>query len=130
MILLDKVRIPCAGLTGFRDLHQQNAGFAVRVAVAMVGRLVHCGPDGRGVRVGEGPALAHRRLAIRDPSEVGHQPVVSTCGRYVIAFNGGIYNHPDLRAELKAAGGCARLVGPFGYRDASGGYRSTWRQSA
>lgn len=64
------------------------------------------GPDGEGAwysddgRVG----LAHRRLAILDLSERGAQPMVSADGRYVITFNGEIYNHPALRRELERDG--------------------------
>jgi len=65
--------------------------------------IVHRGPDDAGVWVDEmaGVALAHRRLSILDLSSAGHQPMVSTCGRYVIVFNGEIYNHLALRRELE-----------------------------
>ncbi len=57
------------------------------------------GPDGSGVwsDVGQGLTLAHRRLAILDVSEAGHQPMISKCKRYVLSYNGEIYNHLDLR---------------------------------
>lgn len=48
--------------------------------------------------------LGHRRLAILELSPAGHQPMHSACGRYVIAFNGEIYNHLELRADLEHAG--------------------------
>jgi asparagine synthase (glutamine-hydrolysing) len=68
--------------------------------------IVHRGPDGDGVWVDEaaGIALAHRRLAIVDLSPLGRQPMESADGRWVIAFNGEIYNFQDLRAELEARG--------------------------
>ena len=68
--------------------------------------LIHRGPDDGGTwfdseqRIGFG----HRRLAIVDLSPAGHQPMVSGSGRYVTAFNGEIYNHLDIRAELEELG--------------------------
>jgi asparagine synthase (glutamine-hydrolysing) len=64
----------------------------------------HRGPDDSGCWLDEdaGLGLGHRRLSIIDLSAAGHQPMASTCGRYVIAFNGEIYNHLALRAELEA----------------------------
>lgn len=64
------------------------------------------GPDDAGVWSDDaaGIALGHRRLAILDLSPAGHQPMVSACGRFVIAFNGEIYNHLEIRAELELAG--------------------------
>ena len=68
--------------------------------------LSHRGPDDEGVWIDEaaGIALGHRRLAILDLSPAGHQPMVSTCGRYVLVFNGEIYNHLELRQELMVLG--------------------------
>jgi asparagine synthase (glutamine-hydrolysing) len=64
----------------------------------MAQRLRHRGPDGDGVWGAPGVALAHRRLAILDLSEGGHQPMVF--GSHVLSYNGEIYNHERLRAEL------------------------------
>lgn len=70
---------------------------------SMAHTLIHRGPDDGGVwcdgveRIG----LGHRRLAVVDLSPAGHQPMISASERYVIAFNGEIYNHLDLRLELK-----------------------------
>jgi len=68
----------------------------------MIGRLVHRGPDDAGAWSDEnvGVALGHRRLAILDLSPAGHQPMLSASGRFVIVFNGEIYNHLALRSEL------------------------------
>ena len=78
-----------------------------REVVAQMGeRILHRGPDGSGTWCDEsaGFALNHRRLAILDLSAAGHQPMVSSCGRFVIAFNGEIYNHKELRASLDNSG--------------------------
>lgn len=76
------------------------------LAAAMAEKLRHRGPDSGGVWADEdaGIALGHRRLAIVDLSPEGRQPMTSADGRYVIAFNGEIYNHARLRAELINAG--------------------------
>lgn len=72
----------------------------------MLGRMgeaiMHRGPDNSGVwvDVDAGIGLSHRRLSILDLSPAGHQPMTSVSGRYVIAFNGEIYNHLDLRRQL------------------------------
>jgi asparagine synthase (glutamine-hydrolysing) len=62
----------------------------------------HRGPDDRGewYDAEAGVGLAHRRLAIVDLSPAGHQPMHSVCGRFVIAFNGEIYNHLEIRKSL------------------------------
>src|SRR5262249_37204967 len=64
------------------------------------------GPDDEGVWVDadSGIAFGHRRLAIVDLSAAGHQPMRSTCGRYVVTYNGEIYNFLELRRELESAG--------------------------
>ncbi len=78
--------------------------------LAIGATLHHRGPDDGGVWrddvAGSGGCLTlgHRRLSILDLSPAGHQPMLSSCGRYAIAFNGEIYNHLDIRAGLLAAG--------------------------
>ncbi len=88
-------------------------------------RLAHRGPDDAGIWCdpGAGIALGHRRLAVLDLSPQGHQPMVSACGRYVLVYNGEIYNHRDLRAELESRGAGAPLVRACRYRNAAGGHR-------
>ena len=72
----------------------------------MARRIVRRGPDDEGVWAdGEmGLALAHRRLAVLDLSPAGHQPMLSSCGRCVLVFNGEIYNHLELRKAVDAGG--------------------------
>lgn len=69
--------------------------------------MVHRGPDASGIwtNAAAGVAFGHRRLAVIDLSEAGLQPMRSACGRFVVTFNGEIYNHLDIRAELEANGG-------------------------
>ena len=76
------------------------------LADAMGGALLHRGPDaGASWRDEEaGVALSYRRLAIQDLSEAGDQPMISPCGRYVMVYNGEVYNAPDMRAALEAEG--------------------------
>lgn len=69
----------------------------------MCDAMVHRGPDDGGIDLGIGMALGMRRLAIFDPAN-GQQPLRSPDSRYTLVFNGAIYNHPDLRRELAAAG--------------------------
>ena len=65
--------------------------------------LLHRGPDDGGVWVDKrvGVALGHRRLSILDLTPAGHQPMHSECGRYVLVFNGEIYNHLEIRTHLE-----------------------------
>jgi asparagine synthase (glutamine-hydrolysing) len=79
---------------------------APATARAMGDALRHRGPDDSGewIDAARGIALAHRRLAIVDLSAAGHQPMVSADGRWVLVFNGEVYNHPELRDALAAAG--------------------------
>lgn len=73
---------------------------------AMAATLRHRGPDDGGIWFDRTACvgLAHRRLSIVDLSAGGHQPMASADGRYVIAYNGEIYNHRQLRKELEQAG--------------------------
>ena len=90
------------GLTGFIQPHGFRAAVAHATAEAMARQILHRGPDDWGVWTDAdvGLALAHRRLSILDLSPAGHQPMVSGSGRFVIAFNGEIYNHLALREAL------------------------------
>lgn len=94
------------GVTGFI----RSTGFEIIEAESKLRRmsasLVHRGPDDEGLWLDEtaGVALAHRRLAIVDLTPAGHQPMHSASERYVLVFNGEIYNHRALRRELEGSG--------------------------
>ena len=68
----------------------------------MADKLRHRGPDACGIweDAGASIVLAHTRLSILDLTAAGDQPIVSHCGRYVVAYNGEIYNHIEVRQEL------------------------------
>ena len=87
-----------AWLTSADSVEQQLA--------VMADALTPRGPDSAGYWSDpeQTIALAHRRLAIIEPSETGHQPMMSASGRYVISFNGEVYNHLDLRKRLSNGG--------------------------
>jgi asparagine synthase (glutamine-hydrolysing) len=89
------------GFAGFLDLTQATPD-RERVVRAMAATLVHRGPDDDGTWTDDaaGIALGFRRLAIIDLTPQGHQPMTSHDGRWVISFNGEIYNHAALRARL------------------------------
>ncbi len=71
---------------------------------AMTDALSHRGPDGEGCFTSTFGTLGHRRLSIIDLSEAGKQPMHSASGRFVISFNGEIYNYKELRGELEREG--------------------------
>ena len=79
----------------------------------MAGALRHRGPDDQGVwrDAGAGIGLAHQRLSILDLSPAGHQPMHSAHDRYVLVFNGEIYNFAALRRELEQSGAAPAWVG-------------------
>jgi asparagine synthase (glutamine-hydrolysing) len=90
------------GFTGF--VTSKRLDSAESVLARMAEAIAHRGPDDLGVwwDALAGLGFAHRRLSIVDLSPAGHQPMFSASGRYVIAFNGEIYNHMALRSELEA----------------------------
>lgn len=83
------------GNAGNQGLEQQTR--------SMTDALHYRGPDGDGIWLDHdiGIGLGHRRLSILDLSSAGHQPMISASGRYIIAFNGEIYNHLELRTDLE-----------------------------
>lgn len=94
------------GIVGFLSAGQWNRlGLTETLLARMADAIAHRGPDSAGYWCDEaGIALGHRRLSILDLSPAGHQPMQSAGGRYVIAFNGEIYNHLELRQALEDAG--------------------------
>ncbi len=91
------------GIAGLFDLSRgQPAGALDRAVRNMIDTLDHRGPDGQGTFVDEagGVALGHRRLAVIDLSDAGAQPMTSANGRFVIAFNGEIYNFAEIARAL------------------------------
>jgi len=95
-------------MCGFAGLIERNPVPEPRLRDAitrMTAALVHRGPDDQGIWLDQqaGMALGHRRLSILDLSPCGHQPMLSHCGRYVLAFNGEIYNYQALRDRLDNA---------------------------
>ena len=94
------------GFTGFLDRTESTSPDQLRDIVGrMTATLQYRGPDDDGIWTDTSAcvALGHRRLSILDLSPAGHQPMVSRSGRFVIAFNGEIYNHLALRQALETA---------------------------
>ena len=93
--------------SGFLSLQSKGTTAQIeQLANAMGEALAYRGPDDHGVwsDAEVGIAFAHRRLSIVDLSPAGHQPMISADGRYVIAYNGEVYNHQILRSELESRG--------------------------
>lgn len=91
------------GFAGFIDASCSAPSTAWRSLLEHMGdALAHRGPDDSGIWLNAeaGIGLSHRRLSVLELSSAGHQPMMSASGRYVIVFNGEIYNHLDLRKEL------------------------------
>jgi asparagine synthase (glutamine-hydrolysing) len=95
------------GLTGFWDFTSQfNREKLTTIAVNMADKISHRGPDDYGAWVDEniGLAMAHRRLTIIDLTTAGSQPMHSASNRFVIIYNGEVYNAPQLQQELVKLG--------------------------
>ena len=91
------------GIVGIYNYRNNNLVDQDRL-VKMRDIMSHRGPDGFGIYINESIGLAHRRLSILDLTENGAQPLSSSDGRYVITFNGEIFNYLDLRPELENDG--------------------------
>jgi asparagine synthase (glutamine-hydrolysing) len=95
------------GITGFFDPSRDSSKQVLdQTVTSMAAAIAHRGPDGHGIWTDEtsGLALGHRRLAIIDLSEDGAQPMASANGRYILAYNGEVYNFQHLRRELEGKG--------------------------
>ncbi len=99
-------------MCGFTGIYQPDGADAdtADALTRMTAALAHRGPDAAGawIDLPGGIALGHRRLSILDLTVEGNQPMPSASGRFVIAFNGEIYNHAELRSELAARGAVFR----------------------
>jgi asparagine synthase (glutamine-hydrolysing) len=87
------------GINGIVSLRGETENYGVAVE-GMNAALAHRGPNDHGVFSENGVTLGHRRLSIIDLSTAGHQPMQSADGRYVLVFNGEIYNFRELRSQL------------------------------
>src|ERR1700761_3859502 len=96
------------GIAGFivDPTQRQSCAQIETIARAMDMSLAHRGPDDHDIWIDRdgGAALIHRRLAIVDLSAAGHQPMHSADGRFVIVYNGEVYSHAPIRAEIEATG--------------------------
>jgi asparagine synthase (glutamine-hydrolysing) len=106
-------RLTMCGIAGWLRIEAGGPGGGAEIVAAMTETLRHRGPDGGGIWQSSrgGVALGHRRLNVIDLSDAGGQPMQSASGRWVLTYNGEIYNHRALRAELEAAGGAPRWRG-------------------
>src|SRR4051812_16470072 len=93
------------GIAGFWETKPATVEIAEKIGSAMADRIASRGPDDSGVwsDADAGITLAHRRLSILDLSAAGHQPMLSPARRFVVIFNGEIYNHLELRQQLESA---------------------------
>ncbi|MDE0784354.1 MAG: asparagine synthetase B, partial [Planktomarina sp.] len=101
------------GITGLWEVPFRPEGELNEMAQSMSNAIAHRGPDDSGTWSDPqaGIALGHQRLSIIDLSPAGHQPMASSSGRFVIAFNGEIYNHLELRTELDNSSNPSALAG-------------------
>jgi asparagine synthase (glutamine-hydrolysing) len=106
------------GITGLWENPGRRECELNEMVQTMANAIAHRGPDDSGAWSDPqvGIALGHRRLSIIDLSPAGHQPMTSSTGRFVIAFNGEIYNHLELRAELDNSSKLNALPGEAGTR--------------
>ena len=86
------------GITGY---YSPNKGFSEFELHVMTNTLAHRGPDAEGYFINEFIGLGHRRLSIIDLSVTANQPMHSACNRYVMVYNGEVYNYQEIAAELK-----------------------------
>lgn len=90
------------GVSGLINLNREPVSPVILKKMTDV--IAHRGPDGEGHWIEGHVGLGHRRLAIIDLSPAGHQPMISSDHRFVLSYNGEVYNYRELRTELEAEG--------------------------
>ncbi len=92
-------------MCGILGIYNLDGSSVIRDSIVEMGNQInHRGPDGEGIFVQNNIGFVHKRLAILDPSENGQQPMHSKDGKWVVIFNGCIYNFKELREELVGKG--------------------------
>ena len=95
------------GIAGFLELERRPGTQELEaIAGAMAAKLAHRGPDAHGVFVDAdaGVGFGHTRLSIIDLSPAGRQPMLDSDQRFVLSYNGEIYNYRELRTQLESEG--------------------------
>ncbi len=90
------------GIAGILNLNGQPV--SEKILYKMTNAISHRGPDGEGYYIDRFLGMGHRRLAIIDPSPAGHQPMISANKKFVLSYNGEIYNFKELKKELSKVG--------------------------
>ena len=90
------------GITGLINL--DNSPVSSHVVKGMTDALIHRGPDDEGQWVEKNVGIGHRRLSVIDLSQAGRQPMISANDRFVLSYNGEVYNFQELRRELEGKG--------------------------
>jgi len=90
------------GITGIFNV--DGSPVSIRILKKMTDAIKHRGPDGEGFWTDSFVALGHRRLAIIDLSSMGHQPMQTEDGRFIITYNGEVYNFQNLKIQLESKG--------------------------
>jgi asparagine synthase (glutamine-hydrolysing) len=108
------------GFSGFFGYKNRSASEVQGILLAMGDALIHRGPDDHGIWI-DGDAeigLVHRRLSVVDLSVAGKQPMVSATGRFILVFNGEIYNHLEIRKQLpESIDGSGKHINWCGHSD-------------
>lgn len=91
-------------MCGILGLIHRQAAVREPLSDLTLSRLAHRGPDGTGVYTNQHIQFGHTRLSIIDLTQAGHQPMLTQDSRYVVTYNGEIYNHLELRATLEGMG--------------------------
>ena len=90
------------GISGYINTNKQPV--SKDILKKMADAIKHRGPDGEGFWMNDNVGIAHRRLSVIDLSDAGNQPMISKDGRFILTYNGEIYNYKELRKQLISKG--------------------------